>query len=83
MNVEKERQILTHWGATSNQIESILPRTCETEMQQREQHIIAIDEYLRLLYRKPSEQQAFMNRVNKSVFFYWQKTSCGYCIWQA
>ncbi|QYK06999.1 hypothetical protein [Shewanella zhangzhouensis] len=69
MSVERVNKILEHWGATLSQIELILPRAIESEIQQREQYIIAINECLQLLYRESSEQKNFMNHVSKSLFF--------------
>lgn len=69
MSTEKIHKILTNWGTTPHQIEVIFPRAEHSEMEQRANHITAIDECLRLLYREHSAQKNFMNRASKSMFF--------------
>lgn len=69
MSVKQILKILTCWGATPSQTELIFPETDESEVEQRAEHITAIDECLQLLYRESSAQKSFMNRASKSVFF--------------
>lgn len=69
MSTEQIHKTLTNWGATPHQIEVIFPKADQSEMEQRANHITAIDECLRLLYREHSAQKNFMNRANKSMFF--------------
>lgn len=70
MNSEKTHQALIMWGANKNQIAKILPSAMdEQEALQREQHILAIEECLQLLFRQPEACKTFMNSASKSVFF--------------
>lgn len=67
--LEVAMSILAEWGATPDQIDSILPPDSEDDVDERAYCILSIKRYLRVHFNNPVNQAGFMRMKNNNEFF--------------
>ncbi len=70
-DLDLAKNILVIWGATSEQIQKVLPSECasEAELSDRVYSILTIREYINMTFQNPKNQVGFMTMKNHNSFF--------------